>query len=142
MAETVKAEVQMDAQSLMKMTSHVVASYVGNNALSVNDIPTLIGEVFRAFDGLTRPAEPEAPKVKPAVPIKDSVRDEYIVNLIDGRKYKSLKRTLSKQGLTPDEYRKMFNLRPDYPMVCPAYSKKRAQMAKDFGLGRANKKAA
>jgi predicted transcriptional regulator len=38
--------------------------------------------------------------------------------------------------MTPEEYRKRWNLPADYPMVAPNYSERRSQLAKDNGLGR------
>jgi predicted transcriptional regulator len=38
--------------------------------------------------------------------------------------------------LTPAEYRSQFELAADYPMVAPAYSARRSDMAKAIGLGR------
>ena len=59
-----------------------------------------------------------------------------MTSFIDGRSYKSLKRHLSTNGLTPDEYRERFGLPKDYPMVAPAYSAQRSELAKSIGLGR------
>jgi predicted transcriptional regulator len=56
--------------------------------------------------------------------------------LIDGRPYKTLRRHLSGHGLTPDQYRQRYGLKPDYPMVAPAYAEIRRAMAKKIGLGR------
>jgi predicted transcriptional regulator len=39
-------------------------------------------------------------------------------------------------GMTPDEYRKKWNLRHDYPMTAQNYSAARSALAKDLGLGR------
>lgn len=36
--------------------------------------------------------------------------------------------------MSPDDYRRKWNLPADYPMVAPAYSRKRSQLAKDIGL--------
>ena len=44
-----------------------------------------------------------AEPLKPAVPIKKSVTDDYIISLEDGRKLKSMKRYLSGLGMTPAE---------------------------------------
>jgi predicted transcriptional regulator len=38
-------------------------------------------------------------------------------------------------GLSPAEYRHLFQLRSDYPMTAPNYAKKRSQLARQFGLG-------
>ncbi len=71
------------------------------------------------------------------MPIKKSVTEDYLISLFDGRKFKSLKRHLSAEhGMTPDEYRTMFGLPKDYPMVAPAYAKQRSSLAKSLGLGR------
>ena len=56
--------------------------------------------------------------------------------MIDGKPYSSLKRHLTRHGLTPDEYRTRYGLKPDYPMVAPGYSEKRSAVAKALGLGR------
>ncbi|MGQ7440631.1 MucR family transcriptional regulator, partial [Streptococcus suis] len=50
--------------------------------------------------------------------------------------YKTLRRHLATNGLTPDEYRQRYNLKADYPMVSPSYSESRRAMAKKIGLGR------
>ena len=91
------------------------------------------------FDTLGRLAadEPAATELTPAVPIRRSVTDDYIVCLEDGKKLKILKRHLmSDHGLTPEEYRAKWGLKPDYPMVAPNYSAQRQAMAKQIGLGR------
>ena len=73
----------------------------------------------------------------PAVPIKKSVTKDYIICLEDGKKLKMLKRHLSTAyGLTPEEYRAKWGLKPDYPMVAPNYAAKRQELAKKIGLGR------
>ena len=56
--------------------------------------------------------------------------------MIDGKPYKTLRRHLSTNGLTPEQYRERYNLKADYPMVAPAYSEARRAMAKKIGLGR------
>ncbi len=56
--------------------------------------------------------------------------------MLDGKPYKTLRRHLSTNGLTPEEYRERFNLKADYPMVAATYSEARRAMAKSIGLGR------
>ena len=73
----------------------------------------------------------------PAVPIEESVTDDLIYCLENGKRYKTLKRHLwSSYGLTPEAYRKKWNLPKDYPLVAPNYSKRRSATAKEIGLGR------
>lgn len=77
----------------------------------------------------------------PAVPIEKSVTDDLIYCLENGKGYKTLKRHLwSSYGLTPEAYRKKWNLPKDYPLVAPNYSKRRAATAKEIGLGRKPRK--
>lgn len=81
---------------------------------------------------VVQPAEPQ----QPAVSIKKSITPDYLICLDDGLKFKSLKRHLSLLGMTPETYRAKWKLPADYPMVAPAYSAQRSEMAKSFGLGR------
>ena len=75
--------------------------------------------------------------LKPAVPIKRSYTDDYIICLEDGKKLKMLKRYLrSHFDMTPDQYRARWGLPADYPMVAPSYAAKRSAFAKQIGLGK------
>jgi predicted transcriptional regulator len=76
-------------------------------------------------------------KPTPAVPVEDSVHDDYIISLEDGGRFRSLRRHLmAKYGMTPDDYRRKWNLPHDYPMVAPSYARDRSEVAKRIGLGR------
>ena len=124
---------------LAELTSEIVAAYVTKNHLQVAELPGLISSIYKTLGTLGQTPAPtvEAESPKPAVPIKKSVTDDYLISLFDGRKFKSLKRHLSAEhGLTPDEYRTMFGLPKDYPMVAPAYAKQRSSLARSLGLGR------
>jgi predicted transcriptional regulator len=122
----------------IELTADIVSAYVRNNPVPASALPELIASVAASLSGLVKGAAPAqaAPQI-PAVPIKKSVRPDYIISLEDGRKFKSLKRHLkSSYGMTPDEYRAKWNLPSDYPMVAPNYSKTRSDLAKSLGLGR------
>lgn len=122
---------------LMELTADVVAAYVSNNAVSVEDLPGLIARVHAAL-GKVETEEQAAPAEaqKPAVNPKRSVHADYIVCLEDGKKFKSLRRHLSSHhGLTPAQYREKWGLDPSYPMVAPAYAEARSRLAKNMGLG-------
>ncbi|KHJ55926.1 MucR family transcriptional regulator [Aureimonas sp. OT7] len=124
-------------EMLMELTAEVVAAYVSNNSLPVSDLPALISDVYGALGRTTAaPAAVPAEKPKPAVPVKKSVTDDYIVCLEDGKKFKSLKRHLmTHYNLTPEEYREKWDLPTDYPMVAPNYAAARSRLAKQMGLG-------
>jgi predicted transcriptional regulator len=120
------------------LVAEIVSAYVSNNSLPSSDLGSLIGDVHAAVVKLVDNPSP-APHVepsKPAVPIKKSITEEYLVCLEDGRKFKSLKRHLrTRYNLTPEQYRAKWQLPPDYPMVAPGYAQTRSRMAKDMGLG-------
>ncbi len=116
----------------------IVSAYVSNNSLRPADLPELIATVHDTIRKLTSTeveAPPSVPLV-PAVPIKRSLTNEFIICLEDGKKFRSLKRHLgSVYKMTPDEYRQKWGLASDYPMVAPGYSEVRSRLAKDIGLG-------
>ncbi len=117
---------------LLELTTKIVAAHVANNPIAAADLPRLITTVHETLATLG----PE-PKPKPAVPIKQSVKPEYIVCLDDGKKLKMLKRYLrTAYNMTPDDYRKRWGLPSDYPMVAPNYAATRSKLAKKIGLGR------
>lgn len=73
---------------------------------------------------------------KPAVPIGQSVKDDYIVCLVDGSKRTFLTRyLLAKFGMTPQDYRIHFGLPSDYPMTASNYRALKSRQAHDQGLG-------
>jgi predicted transcriptional regulator len=132
------SEIENDMrETLITLTSDIVAAHVSNNSVAVNDLPVLISNVYAALAGLnpTQPAPEPAPE--PAVSIRSSVKNDHIVCLEDGKKLKMLKRHLmTRYNMTPDQYRQRWNLPADYPMVAPAYAEKRRELAKKIGLGR------
>ena len=90
-----------------------------------------------ALAGLFGASSAPEPKPEPRVPIRSSIKPDFIVCLEDGKKLKMLKRHLAtRYNLTPDQYRARWNLPADYPMVAPAYAEKRRELAKKIGLGR------
>ncbi len=120
---------------LLEHTSRIVAAHVANNPMPAADLPRLIATVHETLAKLG--PEEAAPKPKPAVPIKQSVKPEYLVCLDDGKKFKMLKRHLkTAYNITPDDYRKRWGLPSDYPMVAPNYAATRSKLAKKIGLGR------
>ncbi|MCL5778318.1 MucR family transcriptional regulator [Limibaculum sp. FT325] len=125
---------------LMALTAEIVSAHVSNNAVPSAELPGLIETVYSTLAGLGAPQQEPEVELKPAVPIKKSVTDDYIVCLEDGKKLKMLKRHLkTAYNMTPEEYRAKWGLSPDYPMVAPSYAAKRQQLAKKIGLGRKRK---
>ena len=125
-------------EMLITLTADIVAAHVSNNTVAVSDLPTLISNIHGALAGLSAGAAAPAVALEPAVPIRSSVKRDYIVCLEDGKKLKMLKRHLmTHYGMTPDDDRAKWGLAADYPMVAPAYAEQRRDLAKAIGLGRA-----
>ena len=122
-------------EDLLRMTSEVAAAYVSNNSLSAAQLPEVIRTIHASLAGLQTGAGSAEP-LTPAVPVKKSVHDDYIVCLEDGKKLKMLKRHLrTAYDMSPEQYRERWNLPADYPMVAPNYAKQRSKLAKAIGLG-------
>jgi predicted transcriptional regulator len=122
---------------ILALTTEIVSAHLSNNAVVQNEVPELIQSVFTKLNELAVGEEPASVELTPAVPIKKSVTDDYIICLEDGKKLKMLKRHLATAyNMTPEEYRAKWGLKPDYPMVAPNYAAKRQELAKKIGLGR------
>ena len=125
---------------LISMTTDIVSQYVSNNPIETADLPKLIKQIFTSLSDLGNASSASMDRPEPAVSVKKSIHDEYIVCLEDGKKLKMLKRHLKTAfNMTPEQYRERWNLAPDYPMVAPNYAKQRSSLAMQIGLGRKRK---
>lgn len=130
-------EMEMNKETLITLTSDIVAAHLSNNDVAVESVPDLITNVYTALSGLGADAEADDTPPEPAVSIRASIKPDYIVCLEDGKKLKMLKRYLrTNYDMTPEEYRARWSLPADYPMVAPNYAAKRRDLAKKIGLGR------
>ena len=121
----------------MVLAADIVGAYVANNSVRLGDLAGLIGSVHQALISLGKPT---ASVVKPVdtptrSQIRKSINPDGMISFLDGKRYKSLKRHLTGQGLNPQTYRDRFGLPSDYPMVSANYSARRSAMAKGIGLG-------
>jgi len=124
-------------ETLVALTSDIVAAHVGNNKVEVAEVGTLVANVYNALAGLGAKQEVEKEEIKPAVAIRNSIKPDFIVCLEDGKKLTMLKRYLRTNfNMSPEDYRARWNLPADYPMVAPNYAEKRRDLAKKIGLGR------
>jgi len=95
--------------------------YFAHNEVPPEKIKEVISNIR---DALARPHTD--PKPVPSVPLEDSIHDDYIVCLEDGKHMQVLKRYLwQSHGMSPKEYRSKWGLPDDYPMVCKPYSERR-----------------
>ncbi len=131
------------SSDVLHLVSDVVSAYVSNNNIESAEIPSLIHQVYSTLSTLGRHNNhSQARPLEPAVPIKKSITDDYVICLEDGKKLKMLKRHLrAVYKMTPEQYRERWGLPLDYPMVAPNYAKKRSSLAKANGLGRSSKKS-
>ena len=127
---------QISRSELLSLTTEIVSAHVSNNTVAVSDLPQLIGLVYNALAKQgAEEAKPEE-KPQPAVPIRRSVGQDYIICLEDGKKLKMLKRHLKTyHNMTVEEYKRKWGLPDDYPVVAPAYAQQRSELAKRIGLG-------
>ncbi len=127
--------------TLLTLTADIVAAHVSNNSVAVNDLPNLIQNVHSALTGISGRSAAAEPKPEPKVPVRSSIKPDYIVCLEDGKRLKMLKRHLmTHYGMTPDQYRQKWGLSPEYPMVAPNYAEQRRTLAKSIGLGTKRRK--
>jgi len=136
------------ASEVLRLTSQIVISHASMTELTPQELVEEIKEVYNVLAAMESGAAPleaevpekaEAPAVvkKPRVPLKDIVKEKYVVCLECGKKMRTLKAHIRKaHNLLPKEYFKRFALDPKkYPLVCKEYSEQRSNMAKARGFG-------
>lgn len=127
---------RLNNKDIAEMATKIVSAYVSHNSVPPSEVPEVIRSVAADLRRLDS-EQAEAPAQQPAVSIRSSVGKDYVTCLICGKKQKTLKRHLAAaHGVTPQDYREMFGLKANHPLVAPNYSKRRSQVARDIGLGR------
>ncbi len=133
-----KPNESMDHAETLDLTANIVSAFVSNNSVPADQLQELLQSTYNTLSALSGGAETGPTNQKPAVPVKKSITDDYIVCLEDGKKLKMLKRYLRTQyDMSPEDYRRKWGLPADYPMVAPNYAKRRSDFAKKIGLGTA-----
>ena len=118
------------------LTARIVESYVRYHTVGTGQVSELITSIHAALAQLGRPSLPDEVLI-PAVSIRQSVRQDYVVCLDCGYRAKTLRRHISTQhSLSRDEYLKRWGLRRNHPLTAPAYSEQRSTMAKKLSFGR------
>lgn len=126
------------------LTADVVAAYLSNNHVQVAELPALLANVHAAITRLGQSAPAAEPEIDRPTPgqIRRSIRPDALISFEDRKPYKTLKRHLTKLGLSADEYRAKWGLPRDYPMITASYSEQRSKLALSLGFGQRNRKAA
>jgi predicted transcriptional regulator len=139
----------------IELATELTIAWLGNQNVraSAEDVPAFLRQMHATITQLdgqgTQSAGtdesgtgPAAESFTPAVGVRKSLASQdHILSLIDGKPYKTLRRHLAGHGLTPEQYRMRYNLKPDYPMVAPSYSEARRAMAHKIGLGQKGRAA-
>ncbi len=122
-------------EEMLNAVSRIVSAYISHNTVRPSDIDSLIRSTYESLTSLGCEAAQRTMSLS-GVSAEDSVTDDYIVCLEDGKKLKMLKRHLrTAYGMTPQQYRERWGLPLDYPMVAPNYAKRRSMLARNYGLG-------
>jgi predicted transcriptional regulator len=116
--------------------AEIVSSYVRHHQIAADQLAGLIVEVHRALASFGR-ATPAQEPPQPAVPIRRSLQQDYIVCLECGFRAQALRGHLRvAHGLEVADYRARWKLPLDYPVTAPSYSARRAAISKAIGFGR------
>lgn len=128
---------------LLQITGDICSAYLANSTLDSEEIPSLINKIFLTLAEINRQnivARGHGP-LSPAVPIEESIKDDYIICLEDGKKLQMLKRHLNTMyKMTVEQYKERWSLPSDYPVVAPNYAKRRSEIARNTGLGTVGRK--
>ncbi len=137
------------ASEILKMTAQIVTSHASINELSPEELINEIKGVYNTLSVLAgekdvsaelelfTEAAKETAGPKPAVPVEESIQDDYIICLECGKKFRTLKAHLRRaHEMTPAAYGERFGLDlKKYSLVSRNYSEQRRQLAKAKGLG-------
>jgi predicted transcriptional regulator len=119
-----------------ELAAKISAAYVRRSRIGSDQLATLISTVHQTFSGLGKPVAEVGGERTPAVPGRRSVHRDYVGCLDCGWRGQMLRRPIAGHGLSVEQYRARWSLRPDHPITAPGYSERRSTMAKQLGLGR------
>lgn len=128
------------SSEILRVTADIVSAYISNTSHNIKkeEISDIMQNVHQGVMELMRlqiGPRRHGPLV-PAVPIEESIKDDYVVCLEDGKKLQMLKRHLKTvYNMTVEQYKERWGLPMDYPVVAPNYAKRRSAIAKNTGLG-------
>src|SRR5690349_2190680 len=127
---------------LMAQVTQVITAYLSHNTVAPAEVRGVLRDIFEQYAEMAHPkpappAEAEEAKPVPAVPVRRSIKPDYLICLEDGSKRATLTRYLStRYDMTPDEYRRKWGLPADYPMTAPNIRARNSERAKQHRFGR------
>lgn len=145
------AQTTIPPERLSKLISEVSEALTKINNRADSDLAPSMSEVDVVVEDIVEdvaevPVEAAAPAPAQDKPFVDPLRSVFphkIICLTCGDEFRMLKRHLkSEHGMTPEEYRKRYDLASDYPLVAPDHAEVRSNLAKSIGLGRTGSAAA
>ena len=121
----------------IELAADILSAFVSRNSVPRVELAALFEGLHASLKRLTdgEVAPPAVEPTTPAVSIRKSVTPDYLICLDDGLKFKSLRRHLTKLGMTPEQYRQKWNLPSDYPMVASNYAANDRQWRRTSGSG-------
>jgi predicted transcriptional regulator len=132
-------DVFLTKKELIELSAKLTAAYLSSNQVQLAEVNSVIHSFFQVLNEINKSSGISKGRlpIAPAVPIAESVHENYIVCLEDGKKLQMLKRHLSTvYKMTVEEYKERWNLGPEYPVVSPNYARRRSGIAKNTGLGK------
>jgi predicted transcriptional regulator len=129
---------QATPSEILAFTADIVSAYVSNAQVAPEDIRKLIQITYQSLSETARSPYllRNSSPLNPAVPISESIHQDYLVCLEDGKRLQMLKRHLKTvYKMTIEQYKERWGLPHDYPVVAPTYAKRRSEIAKNTGLG-------
>jgi predicted transcriptional regulator len=133
----------LTAQQIMGYTADLASAFLAKNEVRADELHDVLKKAFSAVVDIAKEASCVKNKslLTPFVPIEESVQDDYIICLEDGKKLQMLKRHLNTvYNMTVEQYKEKWGLPPDYPVVSPSYAKRRSDIARTTGLGSTGRK--
>jgi predicted transcriptional regulator len=121
-----------------RLTSEILGAYLSHNSVPADDLPALMANAYAAIEKVMARAPSRDPRIEKPTPeqIRASVTDDAITSFEDGKRYRTLKRHLTRLGLTVAEYKAKWGLPDDYPVCAKSFSDLRSATARSHGLGR------
>jgi predicted transcriptional regulator len=119
------------------LTSEILCAYLSRNLVPRSELPALMAASYAALEALLARAPSGDPRITKPTPeqIRASVTDDAITSFEDGKRYRTLKRHLTRHGLTVAEYKAKWGLPDDYPVCAKSFSDLRSARARSIGLG-------
>lgn len=132
--------------SVSEAVIRTLEQFASREAATVADVISLARQLPSAFindnvrsTAVTVEVEGQSNVVasQPAVPIENSWDEDSVTCLCCGRSFTMLKRHLkAEHGLSEADYRAKYQLPEDHPLTAPNYSLRKAEHAKQIGLGK------